>query len=212
MGPIYKTQWKTCPEVIPTRACRHLLTNSLYGQEKQKYPHACHSAHVWEMMFQKYKTQREKKRGMRGGMCICPFKSPQARAECWESRPVPFSWPLREGRSGSASMDGDVTSEKMQEGATNTSARPNTHITAGADTLSLPQSDSACAGIRVWHSETTTHFIRGHNGYLLFGAQLILCWGRNMNVYVHLKIVVTHWMWGRNRHLSNVVLGGQGCL
>lgn len=136
MGPIYKTQWKTCPGVIPTRACRHLLTNSLYGQEKQKYPHACHSVHVWEMMFQKWKTQRERREGgMRGGMCICPFKSPQARAECWESRPVPFSWPLREGRSVSASTDGDVTSEKMQEGATNTSARPNTHIIAGADTL-----------------------------------------------------------------------------
>lgn len=62
MGPIYKIQWKSCPEVIATSACRHLLTNSLYGQEKQKYPHACHSAHVWEMTFQKWKTEREREK------------------------------------------------------------------------------------------------------------------------------------------------------
>lgn len=48
-----------------------------------------------------------------GSMCVCAFKSPQARAECWESRPVPFSWPLRGGLLPSASMmeNGDGTSE-----------------------------------------------------------------------------------------------------
>lgn len=81
MGPIYKTQWKTCPGVIPTRACRHLLTNSLYGQEKQKYPHACHSVHVWEMMFQKWKTQRGRERERREGweeVCVSvPLRVPR---------------------------------------------------------------------------------------------------------------------------------------
>lgn len=28
-------------------------------------------------------------------VCVCAFKSPQARTWCWESGPVPFSWPPR---------------------------------------------------------------------------------------------------------------------
>lgn len=88
------------------------------------------------MTFQKGKTDRgRRKRTIRGSTCICAFKSPQARAECWESRPVPFSWPLRGGRFASGSMDGDATSEKIQEGTTNISAHPNMHIIAGTDTF-----------------------------------------------------------------------------
>lgn len=40
-------------------------------------------------------------------MRVCAFKSGQARTRCWESGPVPFSWPLR-------ARDGDATSQEVQ--------------------------------------------------------------------------------------------------
>lgn len=169
-----------------------------------KIPSYCHLTHVLKMTFQKWETDRGKrKRTIRGRTCVCAFKSPQARAECWESRPVPFSWPLRGGRFASGSMDGDVTSEKIQEGTTNISAHPNMRIIAGNYTLRFP----VCLGLHVLRCT------RQQNNHIFYPwlqipftvmAQFILCWDRNMNVYVSLKIVVTHWMWGRNCHLSNL--------
>lgn len=74
--------------------------------------------HERRMGRDRMRDRGKRKRKMNyGSMCVCAFKSPQARAECWESRPVPFSWPLRGGLLPSASMmeNGDGTSEKAQE-------------------------------------------------------------------------------------------------
>lgn len=79
------------------------------------------SVGCWILPFHERRMGRDRKRGggkrkrkmNLGSMCVCAFKSPQAMAECWESHPVPFSWPLRGGLLPSASMDGDGTSERQ---------------------------------------------------------------------------------------------------
>lgn len=143
-----------------------LQTLITHGGEKYKYPSTVALLMCAGWCFKSGRrggTERDRgkrKRKMKeGSMCICAFKSPQARAECWESRPVPFSWPLRGGGFPSGSMDGDVTSEKAQE-------RDNQHIRT---------SRHACRG---WHRDTAAprlcspahtcckHFDCKHNSHI----------------------------------------------
>lgn len=155
-------------------------------------------------------------------LCVCAFKSPQARAQRWESHPVPFSWPLRGGLF-----------PFWVHGS-----RCNIRGSPGKGQPTYPQIPTCMSWLALTHCFLPSMFACTHSSNLtlkiihkfLFSCIYMNMWRwhpdiskqlvtvapmavshslshvgtKNMNVCVCLKIVVTQWMWGRSCNLSNL--------
>ena len=97
-----------CPRNIFISSCSHLLWHrSLQCVKSPSNTTLTHSLSLCvredEGEGHRWQDRRKKKRKL-SHLVVCAFKEPQARAVCWESQPVLFSWPLRGGLLPSGSM------------------------------------------------------------------------------------------------------------